>query len=84
LVLPGDAEHVGQVQREVDNAAARRRQVGARKHRADQEALHDGHHGERPQEEEDHPGVTVWQQVPFLWEEGGRAIVAVRSLGLDV
>ena len=61
--------HVGQVEREVDDASAGRRQVGARKHRADQEALHDGRRGERRQEEEDHRGVAVRQDIPPL--EGG-------------
>ena len=69
MVLPGHAEHVGQVEREVDDASAGRRQVGARKHRADQEALHDGDHGERAQEEEDHARVAVGQKVPLLWSD---------------
>lgn len=66
VVLPGHAEHVRQVEREVDDSAARRRQVSAGERRAEQETLHDGDHGEGSQEEEDHAGVTVGQQVPLL------------------
>ena len=69
VVLPGHAEHIGQVQREVDDPPAGGRQVSPGEHGADQEALHDGHHGEGAQEEEDHPGVAVGQKVPFLWRD---------------
>lgn len=66
VVLPGHAQHVGQVEREVDDAPAGGRQVGAGEERADEEALHDGHHAEGAQEEEDHAGVAVGQQVAHL------------------
>lgn len=66
VVLPGHTEHVGQIEGEVDNPAAGRRQVGPGKRSAEQKALHDGHYGVGAQEEEDHPGVTIGQQVPFL------------------
>ena len=57
---------MGQVEGEVDDAAARRRQVGLVEEHAHQEALHDGGDGERQQEEEDEDGVAVTQHLPTL------------------
>lgn len=66
VVLPGNAEHVGQVEGEVDDSSTGSGQVSAGKRRAEQETLHDGYHSEGAQEEEDHAGVAVGQQVPLL------------------
>lgn len=67
VVLPGHTEHVGQVEGEVDDSSAGGGQVSTGKRGAEEETLHDGYHGEGSQEEEDHPGVTVGQQVPLLY-----------------
>lgn len=66
VVLPGHAQDVGQVQHEVDDASAGRRQVGPGEERADEEALQDGHHGEHGQKDKHHAGVAVGQQVSQL------------------
>lgn len=55
-----------QVEDEVDEAAARRRQVGLGEEDADEEALGDGGHAEDQQEDEDHRGVTVLQHFTIL------------------
>lgn len=67
VVLPGDAEHVGQIEGEVDDSSAGGGQVSAGERCAEEETLHDGYHGEGSQEEEDHARVTVGQQVPLLF-----------------
>lgn len=46
MVLPGNTEHIRQVQREVDNAPTGSCQVGPGEHSADEEALEDGHNSE--------------------------------------
>lgn len=58
-ILPGKAEDVGQIEGEVNDAAAGGRQVGFVEEHAHQETLHDGGDGESQQEEEDEDGVTV-------------------------
>ena len=68
-VPPGVAEEVRQIEDEVDEAAARRRQVGFREEDADEEALGDGGHAEHQQEDEDHRGVAVLQHLPVLWRD---------------
>lgn len=65
-VLPGEAEDVREVEGEVDDATAGRRQVGLVEEDAQQEALHDGRRGEGEQEEEEDDGVTVVQHLPSL------------------
>lgn len=71
VVLPGDTQHVGQVEREVYDAPAGSCQVGPREQSADKETLHDGNNAEGSQEKKHHARVTVWQQVSHL-EKGGR------------
>lgn len=71
VVTPGDAQHVGQVEGEVDDAAASRGQVGAGEEGADEEALADGGHREGAEEEEDDGRVTVGQDVSQLQIEAG-------------
>lgn len=66
VVLPGDAEHIGQVKGEVDDSSTGGSQVSAGERRAEQETLHDGYHSKGAQEEEDHARVAVGQQVPLL------------------
>ena len=58
-VLPGEAEDVGQVEGEVDDAAAGGRKVGLVEEYAQEEALQDGGDGEGQQEEEHDDGVAV-------------------------
>ena len=72
VVLPGNTQHVGQVESEVDDAPAGRCQVGTREQGADEETLHDGYHAERPQEQEHDTWVTVRQQVAHLRREKER------------
>lgn len=50
-VAPGVAEDVGQVEDEVDEATACRRQVGLREEDANEEALSDGGQAEDQQED---------------------------------
>lgn len=71
VVAPGDAQHVGQVQREVDDATACRGQVGTGEEGADEEALADGGHREGAEEEEDDCWVAVGQDVSQLRMEAG-------------
>lgn len=63
VVLPRHAQHIGQVQNEVDDAPTGCRQVGSGEEGADQEALQDGHHAEHGQKDKHHAGVAVRQQV---------------------
>lgn len=63
IVLPSNTKDIGQVEREVDDPTTGCSQVGSGEERADQEALQDGHHGEDGEEQEDHAGVAVGQQV---------------------
>lgn len=78
VVLPGHTEHIGQVEGEIDDPTTGCCQVGSGKGSTEQEALHDGHHCVGAQKEEDHPGVTVGQQVPLLYrEERGRVVTLV-------
>lgn len=58
-VLPGKAEDVGQVEGEVDDAAAGSCQVGFVEEHTHKETLHDGGNSEGQQEEEDKEGVAV-------------------------
>lgn len=85
VVLPGHAEDVRQVQGEVDDSSAGGGQIGSRKRRTEEKALHDGHHGKGRQEEEDHAGVAVRQQVSFLRgresRERDRRIVTPMAIG---
>lgn len=67
-IVPGEAQDVRQVEEEVDEAAARRRQVGLGEEDADEEALGDGGHAEDEQEDEDHRGVAVLQHFTVLRE----------------
>lgn len=46
MVLPGNTQHIRQVQCEVDNAPTGSCQVGPGEHSADEEALEDGHNAE--------------------------------------
>lgn len=67
VVLPGDTEHIGQVEGEVDNSSTGSCQVSSGERRTEEETLHDGDHGVGAQEEEDHSRVAVGQQVPHLF-----------------
>ena len=70
VLLPGDTQHVGQVECEVDDPSTSSGQVGAGEYGADEETLHDGYHGEGTQEQEDHSWVTVGQEITRLTREG--------------
>ena len=65
-VLPRVAQHVGQVEHKVDEAGARRRQVGLGEEDADQEALCDRGRAERQQEHEHQRRVAVVQHAAVL------------------
>ena len=67
VVLPGDTEHVGQVEGEVDDSPAGGGQVCSGERSADEETLHDGDDCVGSQEEEDDARVTVRQQVSLLY-----------------
>lgn len=56
---PGHTEHIGQVEREVDEASTGCCQIGMREERADEEAQHDCGCSKGSQEEDDHRRVTV-------------------------
>jgi len=62
---------VGQVEGQVEHAAARRRQVGLAEEDAEQEALCQRGRREAQQEEEDQQGVAVVQHTPSLEGVGG-------------
>lgn len=63
---PGHTEHVGQIEREVDETSAGCCQIGTREERADEEAQHNCGCSKSGQEEENHSGVTVGQDVSQL------------------
>lgn len=71
MVLPGDTEHIGQVEGKVDDSTTGCCQISSGECSTEQEALHDRYHGIRAKEEEDHPRVAVRQQVSFLLETSG-------------
>lgn len=66
MVLPRKAEDVRQVQSEVNDAAAGRRKVGLVEEDAEEEALHDGSHGEGEQKEKEDGTVAVVQHSSSL------------------
>lgn len=66
VVLPGNTQHIRQVQCEVDNAPTGSCQVGPGEHGADEEALEDGHNAEDGEENEHHTRITVRQKIPHL------------------
>lgn len=65
-VAPGLAKDVRQVEDEVDEAAARRRQVGFGEEDANEEALSDSGQAEDQQEDEDERGVAVLEDAAVL------------------
>lgn len=66
VVLPGNTQHVGQVEGEVYYATTGSCQVGTREQCADEETLHDGYDTEGTKEKKHHSWVTVRQQVSHL------------------
>jgi len=66
IVLPGNTQHIRQVQREIDNAPTGSCQVGPGEHSTDEEALEDGHNTEDREENKHHARVAVRQQIPHL------------------
>ena len=58
-VLPGEAENVGQVEGEVDDATTGCCKVGPGEAGAEQEALHDRSSGESQQEQEEDERIAV-------------------------
>lgn len=66
VVLPCKAEDVREVKGEVNNAAAGRSQVGLVEEDAQEEALHDGSHGEGQQKEEEDDSIAVVQHSSSL------------------
>lgn len=66
VVLPRKAEDVGEVKGEVNNAGAGCRQVGLVEEDAEEEALHDGRHGEGEQKEEEDDSIAVVQHSSSL------------------
>lgn len=75
IVLPGDTQHVGQIEREVYNATAGGCQVGTREQGTDEETLHDGNNAEGSKEKKHHAWVTVWQQASHLSVERGEKVI---------
>lgn len=65
-VLPCKAEDVRQVKSEVNNAAAGRCKVGLVEEDAEEEALHDGSHGEGEQKEKEDGSIAVVQHSSSL------------------
>lgn len=63
---PGHTEHIGQVEREVDEAPTGCCQIGTREECTDEEAQHDRGCSKGGQEEEDHCRVTVGQDIAQL------------------
>ena len=63
---PGVAEHVRQVEDEVEEAPTRSGQVGFGEEDADEEALSDSGEAEDQQEDEDHRGVAVLEHLTVL------------------
>lgn len=59
VVLPGDTQHVWQIEGEVYNATAGSCQVGTREQGTDEETLHDGYYAKGSQEKKHHSWVTV-------------------------
>lgn len=66
VILPGDAQHIGQVECKVNDASTCCCQVRSCKCCAQEETLHDSHYSVGRKEEEDYTRVTVGQQVSFL------------------
>lgn len=66
VVLPGDTEHVRQIEGEVDDPTTGCCQVSPSKRSAEEETLHYGYHSIGSQEQEDHSRITVRQQVSLL------------------
>lgn len=69
MVLPGNTQHIREVEREVDNAPTGSCQVGPGEDGADEETLDDGHNTEDREENEYHTRITVRQQIPHLARE---------------
>lgn len=65
-VLPCKAKYVWEVKCEVNNAAAGRSQVGLVEEDAQEEALHDGSHGEGQQKEKEDDSIAVVQHSSSL------------------
>lgn len=78
-VAPGVTKDVRQVEGKVDEAAARRRQVGFGEEDANEEALSDGGQAEDQQEDEDERGVAVLEDAPVLGTQEHRTL----ALALD-
>lgn len=65
-VLPCKAEDVREVKSEVNNATAGRCEVGLVEEDAEEEALHDGSHGEGEQKEKEDGSIAVVQNSSSL------------------
>lgn len=65
-ILPGEAEDVREVKGKVNDAAAGCCKVGLIEEDTEEEALHDGSHGEAKQKEEEDEGVAVVQNSSSL------------------
>lgn len=75
-VAPGVAEDVRQVEDEVDEAAARRRQVSFGEEDANEEALSDGGQAENQQEDDDQRGVAVLEDAAVLGAQEDRKLAS--------
>lgn len=73
-VSPGVGQDVRQVEDEVDEAAARRRQVGFGEEDANEEALSDGGQAEDQQEDKDERGVAVPEDAAVLVAQEDRKL----------
>lgn len=73
-VAPGVTKDVRQVEDEVDEAAARRRQVGFGEEDANEEALSDGGQAEDQQEHKDERGVAVLEDATILVTQEDRTL----------
>lgn len=69
VISPGDTQHIGQVEAEVDEPSTGSSQVGFGEKGADEETLHDGGGGKRHEEKKDDSGVAVRQNIPPLQKE---------------
>lgn len=67
-IPPGVAQHMRQVEEEIDETPTGGRQVRPREKHTYEKALHDSGHAEDQQEDKDHRRVTVSQNLSVLQE----------------
>lgn len=67
-VPPGVTKHMREVEQEVDETPTGGCQIRPREKHTDEKALHDSCHAEDQEEDKDHRGVTVSQNLSILKE----------------